>query len=202
MASRPKGHGLTRELEHKTRGKYDADIAEKVCSWFNDVCRKGESQFVVDFGGDYSWDNTQAKLKDGKLLLATANKVSGKTTKIQTMNTPFKLMENINNFLEKAKGIGVLDSDLFQTVSLVDGKDMTGVINGMDAFARKTIKLGKPDIPKYDGPIEAEANRREFTEEQLKSGQNVIGLQMGTNKGATASGVSFGASRKIMDMGH
>ena len=82
------------------------------------------------------------------------------------------------------------------------GKDMTGVINGMDAFARKTIKLGKSDIPKYDGPIEAEANRREFTEEQLKSGQNVIGLQMGTNKGATASGVSFGASRKIMDMGH
>ena len=72
----------------------------------------------------------------------------------------------------------------------------------MDAFARKTIKLNIPGIPKYAGPTEAEANKREFSEEQLKAGQNVIGLQMGTNKGANASGVSFGATRKIMDMGH
>lgn len=33
------------------------------------------------------------------------------------------------------------------------------------------------------GPKEAQANVREFTEEQLKQGQNVIGLQMGSNKG-------------------
>ena len=79
---------------------------------------------------------------------------------------------------------------------------MKTVINGMDAFARKTIKMSISGIPTYAGPVEAESNKREFTEEQLKAGQNVIGLQMGTNKGANASGVSFGASRKIMDMGH
>lgn len=33
------------------------------------------------------------------------------------------------------------------------------------------------------GPKEAQASVREFTEEQLKQGQNVIGLQMGSNKG-------------------
>ena len=79
---------------------------------------------------------------------------------------------------------------------------MKSVINGLDAFARKTIKMKIPGIATYSGPVEAEKNQREFTEEQLKAGQNVIGLQMGTNKGANASGVSFGASRKIMDMGH
>lgn len=89
-----------------------------------------------------------------------------------------------------------------QLNAFVAGTDMKATINGLDAFARKTIKKSIPGIPVYAGPVEADANKRDFTEEQLKAGQNVIGLQMGTNKGANASGVSFGASRKIMDMGH
>lgn len=43
----------------------------------------------------------------------------------------------------------------------------------------------------------ATENRREFTEEQLKAGQNVVGLQMGSNKGATAAGVNFGMTRHM-----
>ena len=45
----------------------------------------------------------------------------------------------------------------------------------------------------------AEKNVREFTEEQLKAGQNVIGLQMGSNKGASQAGQNFGKSRMIVD---
>ena len=47
------------------------------------------------------------------------------------------------------------------------------------------------------GPKEAEANEREFTEEQLKAGQNVIGLQMGSNKGASQAGDHFGRARQV-----
>lgn len=47
------------------------------------------------------------------------------------------------------------------------------------------------------GPKEAEANVREFTEEQLKEGQNVIGLQMGTNKLASQAGDHAGRPRQI-----
>lgn len=47
------------------------------------------------------------------------------------------------------------------------------------------------------GPKEATANKREFTEEQLKEGQNVIGLQMGSNKGASQSGDHFGRPRQV-----
>lgn len=48
------------------------------------------------------------------------------------------------------------------------------------------------------GPRPAEENRREFSEDVLRAGQSVIGLQAGTNKVATQSGQNFGASRKII----
>lgn len=35
------------------------------------------------------------------------------------------------------------------------------------------------------GPKPSEENKREFTEEQLRAGDGIIGLQAGTNKGAT-----------------
>ena len=124
MASRPKGFGLTRELENKKRSEYDSELARKVCTWFNEVCSGGsESQFVVDFGGDFSWENTHSKLKDGKLILAVGNRVCPeKKKKIQTLNSPFKLMENIGNFLAIASAIGVSETDLFQTASLYEGE--------------------------------------------------------------------------------
>ncbi len=41
-------------------------------------------------------------------------------------------------------------------------------------------------------------NKREFTDEQLKEGQSVIGLQMGTNKGASQAGMTgYGRPRQI-----
>lgn len=44
----------------------------------------------------------------------------------------------------------------------------------------------------------AQENKREFTDEQLKAGKNVIGLQMGSNKGASQEGMSYGKTRQIV----
>lgn len=52
---------------------------------------------------------------------------------------------------------------------------------------------GKPSI----GPKEAERNERNFSEEKLKAGQTIIGLQMGSNKGANQSGINFGNTRHM-----
>ena len=59
-------------------------------------------------------------------------------------------------------------------------------------------------IKGFEGPVlegaptEATESKRDFSEEQLKAGQNVIGLQMGSNRGATQSGMtSYGAPRQI-----
>lgn len=45
----------------------------------------------------------------------------------------------------------------------------------------------------------AQGYRREFTEEQLRQGQSLIGLQMGSNRGASQSGMTgYGMHRQIM----
>ena len=54
----------------------------------------------------------------------------------------------------------------------------------------------------YDGPAlgpnEATADKREFSEEQLQAGKSVIGLQMGSNKGASQAGATpYGLGRQI-----
>ena len=48
------------------------------------------------------------------------------------------------------------------------------------------------------GPKEAEAQKREWTEEELRSGRNIIGLQMGTNQVASQQGMTpYGKQRQI-----
>ncbi|KAK6025430.1 hypothetical protein OSTOST_08669 [Ostertagia ostertagi] len=88
----------------------------------------------------------------------------------------------------------VAKSELFQTVDLYEAQDPNAVLICLSSLARKSEKLfGKPGL----GPKEAEGEKRSWTEEQLKAGQNVIGLQMGSNKGATASGINFGNTRHM-----
>ena len=44
----------------------------------------------------------------------------------------------------------------------------------------------------------ASANKREFDEQVLKAGQAVIGLQYGSNKGASQAGMTaYGTGRQI-----
>ena len=44
----------------------------------------------------------------------------------------------------------------------------------------------------------ASENKRNFDEDVLKAGQSMIGLQYGTNKGASQAGMTpYGASRQI-----
>ena len=49
------------------------------------------------------------------------------------------------------------------------------------------------------GPKPTEKNVREWTEEQLRAGDAIIGLQAGSNKGATQSGMGSGV-RHIADI--
>ncbi len=44
---------------------------------------------------------------------------------------------------------------------------------------------------------ESEAEKRNWTEEQLRSGDSIIGLQMGSNKGASQSGMIMGNTRHM-----
>lgn len=45
----------------------------------------------------------------------------------------------------------------------------------------------------------AQEHKREFTESQLQEGKHVIGLQMGTNRGASQAGMTgYGRPRQII----
>ncbi|KAF6727304.1 Transgelin-3 [Oryzias melastigma] len=92
-------------------------------------------------------------------------------------------------------------TDIFQTVDLWEGKDMAAV-------QRTLMALGSLAVTKDDGHYKgdrdwfhrkAQGYRREFTEEQLRQGQSLIGLQMGSNRGASQSGMTgYGMHRQIM----
>lgn len=195
---KPTGFGSTKERTANQKLNYDADLAKKIIAWFNSVCQLGEDKYLVNMNEDYSWENAFEKLRDGKLILCAANRVKPtKSKKIKPGPNRFSLMANTGNFLAIASAMGVSETDMFQTAALFDGTDLKKVINGMDAFARKTIKMSIVDIPTYAGPVEADKNERKFTHEQQTAGNNVVGLQMGKNQGAYAAGVNFDGKRAI-----
>lgn len=102
-------------------------------------------------------------------------------------------MENINAFLEAAKDLGVPAQETFQTVDLWERQNLNSVVICLQSLGRKAGQYGQPSI----GPKESEKNARHFSDEQLRAGHSVIGLQMGSNKGANQSGINFGNTRHM-----
>ena len=160
--------------------------------------REWINSYVPDSGlaGISGMEATHEKLMDGvvlcKLMLALQ---PGSIKKINESKMAFKRMENINNFLEGCYSMGVSKPDLFQTVDLYENQNLAQVINGIHALGRKVGSKGLRGI----GPKESAENKRQFTEEQLRAGEGVIGLQAGTNKFANQSGQNFGKTRAILD---
>ncbi len=189
-ANRPLGYGLTAELELKKQEKYDPEREQDALAWIEAVLDK--PGLFDEISGAKAVHET---LKDGIILCELINTLQpGSVKKINHQKMPFFKMENIGQFLTACQNYGTAKSDLFQTVDLFENQNMAAVIQGIYALGRKAQE-------KYDGPIlgprESMKNKRQFTEEQLKAGQGVIGLQMGTNKVATASGINMGKQRGI-----
>ncbi|EDO30656.1 predicted protein [Nematostella vectensis] len=134
-------------------------------------------------------------LKDGQILCRLANHLGGDIQKINNSKMAFKMMENIAKFLDFCGTFGVAKSDLFQTVDLYEKQNIQQVINSIHALARKANSKGL-SVPIL-GPKESQKNPREFTEEQKRAGEGVIGLQMGSNKGASQAGDTFGRPRQV-----
>lgn len=193
MSTRPKGYGLTADIRNKILEKYDRNLEADAVRWIEAILGEGTMQ------GAAGPDEVHKILKDGSVLCRLMNALQpGSVKKIRTDTVrPAFLMENTGKFLTACESYGVKKDDLFQTVDLFENQNMVAVINGIVALGRKA------QINGYDGPTlgpkEAEGEKREFTEEQLSAGKNIIGLQMGTNKGASQAGMTMGKSRAIID---
>jgi len=179
--------GFAAEAHSKINAKYDAELSREILQWMSKVMKE-------DFNTSGDKQNFYDILRDGTVLCRLINSIQPNTIKkVNTSTMAFKCMENIQFFLDAAAKLGVATTELFQTVDLWEQQNLTSVQICLQSLARKASKYGVQGI----GPKEAEANVRNFTDEQLKAGSGVIGLQYGSNKGATQSGINFGQTRHM-----
>ncbi|XP_067663015.1 myophilin-like [Haliotis asinina] len=194
MARRPRGYGLSAEISKKISDKYDVVIEREAREWIETLIGRPLSEN----GGDLGVDGMHAVLKDGVLLCQVMNCLQpGSVKKINETRMAFKQMENISNFLQAAEKYGCSKTDMFQTVDLYEKTNMVQVVNAIHALGRMAQKNG------FDGPVlgpkESHQNKRDFSLETLRAGNSVIGLQAGSNKGASQSGMNLGKTRAILD---
>jgi Calponin len=72
--------------------------------------------------------DVQESLRDGIILCRLMTVIEPSSIKsISNSKIPFKKMENINNFLDACEQIGVKKIDLFQTVDLYEGQNLSQV---------------------------------------------------------------------------
>jgi len=179
--------GFAAEAQRKIQSKYSDVQANEVLEWIKLITDE-----AINTSGDA--DNFYEVLKDGTLLCRLVNVIKPDSVKkINQSTMAFKCMENINNFLAASSVIGVPSQEQFQTVDLWEKQNLNSVVICIQSLGRKASNFGKPSI----GPKEASKNVRNFTEEQMKGGDSVIGLQAGSNKGATQAGISFGTTRHM-----
>merc|ERR1712106_1967 len=191
MAFNGPSYGLSREWAMKSQSKFSLERAKAVMVWIVDVT--GE-QLDTDFKDQFEFAEI---LKDGSVLCQLINVISpGAVKKINTMKAPFKQRENIEMYLKACASYGLKEQDLFQVNDLYESKNLYMIVDNLYNLGGMTQKKG------WDGPVlgvkVASENKRNFDDDVLKAGQSMIGLQYGTNKGASQAGMTpYGASRQI-----
>ncbi|XP_038078316.1 myophilin-like isoform X2 [Patiria miniata] len=143
-------------------------------------------------------DNCEC-LKDGKVLCQLINGLIDSKVKVDHKTTPFSMRANLEAFIEGCKRFGVNEGDVFQVNDLFEGKNVPQFTQCIYAVGRKL----QSDDPDYKGPIlgpkASVEHKREFSQEQMDAGKHVHSLQMGSSKGASQKGQSFGAPRQIVN---
>jgi len=179
--------GFAAEAQRKINSKYSEELAAESLEWIKEIT--GEP---INTSGDP--DNFFEVLKDGVLLCKLINCIkAGSIKKVNESKMAFKCMENITAFLDHAKQLGVPPQETFQSVDLWERQNLNSVVICLQSLGRKANNFGFKAI----GPKEADKNVRNFSDEQMRAGQNVISLQYGSNKGATQSGINFGNTRHM-----
>ncbi|XP_014677110.1 PREDICTED: calponin-3-like [Priapulus caudatus] len=194
MANKGPTYGLSRACQLKTNAKFDMNLAKEALTWIEEVTGRNLESPRGDFKDQY---DVQEALKDGQALCELMNIIfPGSIKKVNTSKLAFKQRENIEMFVMACQRNGMKDVDTFATDDLYEGKSMYTVINCIHQLGSLARKAG------FDGNTIgvklADANKREFTEEQLIASKQIISLQYGSNKGASQAGMTApGTSRHM-----
>jgi len=155
------------------------DQEEEILRWIGEV-----------LGEKLEGEDLAAVLKDGTVLCRLMNCIKPNSVKrFRETGTPFMLMENIQSFLAAARSYGVPAEELFQTADLFERRNIPQVVLTLFSLGRLTQNHQDYSGPAI-GPKMSTKNERNFSEEQIRRNRDaVIGLQAGTNVGATQSGM-------------
>nr|XP_032633867.1 transgelin-2-like [Chelonoidis abingdonii] len=189
MANRGSAYGLSWEVQQRIDKQYDPKLEQILTQWILAQC-----------GGiqppEPRKEKFQEWLKDGTVLCKLINSLypegQGPVANTDPSNKAFKQMEQISQFLRAAEQYGIAPADIFQTVYLWEGKNMACVqrtlmnLRGLAVTKQDGLFVGDPNW----FPKKSQENRHDFSKDKLKEGQNVIGLQMGTNRGASQAGMT------------
>lgn len=195
MANRGPAFGLSRECALKSQAKFDLERAQTSLDWIEQLTEK-----KIDYNGGQTLTDSEefgAILRNGGLLCETINRLRpGTVKKINTLKSPFKERENIEMYLKGCESYGLKTIDLFQVNDLYEQKNLYTVVDNIYALGGTAQKVGFEGPPL--GARVACENKREFDDSVLKAGQSVIGLQYGSNKGASQAGMTaYGTGRQI-----
>jgi len=205
MAHRAAKSGLAAEAQRKIEGKYDAEEARKCLVWIKTVCPEIEE---IASDPDASHDGFWNTMKDGMVLCKLTDKLMpGKINwndktfqvpKIEAMRV-MRERERIAMFTKLSQQFGVPEVYSFPTESLTDkvALNLAQVCVCIRALGIEAQDRGVG--PSDYWPKKSQGQKREWTDEQLRAGQATIGLQMGSNKGASQAGMNIGKSRHIID---
>ncbi|NXL10934.1 CNN2 protein, partial [Mesembrinibis cayennensis] len=168
--------------------KYDPQKEAELRTWIESVTGQ---QIGPDF---------QKGLKDGVILCELMNKLQPNSVrKINRSAQNWHQLENLSNFIKAMASYGMNPVDLFEANDLFESGNLTQVQVSLLALAgmakTKGMQSGVDIGVKY-----SEKQQRNFDEAKMKAGQCVIGLQMGTNKCASQSGMTaYGTRRHLYD---
>lgn len=184
-------YGLSAEVKNKIAQKYDPQKEEELRIWIEDITGS-------PIGPDF-----QKGLKNGVILCNLINRLQpGSVKKINQSALNWHQLENLTNFIRAISGYGLKPHDIFEANDLFENGNMTQVQTTLLALASMAKTKGcqsQVDI----GVKYAAKQERMFDEEKMRAGQCIIGLQMGTNKGATQAGmIPYGSKRPLFDHKH
>jgi len=186
--------GLAAECQQKIESNYNPEEALKCLKWIKLVTDveeiPGEDDKI-----DSSHDSFYNTLSNGIILCKLIdklypNKINWKdktfqVPRIEAMRV-MRERERIALFSKLVQEFGVSETSTFPTESLHE----VGALNlAQVCVCIRALGVQAQTSPDYTGPEgywpkKSEKNVRTFTDEQLRSGHSVIGLQYGSNKGA------------------
>lgn len=209
MSYRAPKSGLAAEAQRKIQANYDVDEARRSMIWAQAIT--GCDEIPADHDAiDASHDNFWNTFRDGVLLCKLIDQLypgrvnwkdkTFQTPKIEAMRV-MRERERIAMFSKLVVEYGVPETYTFPTESLHE----KGALNlSQVSVCFRALGIEAQSRPGYNGPEgfwpkKTGKNVREFTDEQQRAGANVIGLQMGTNKGASQAGMTMGKQRMVID---